>query len=94
MVPAQEIEKIATLARLQLSPQEQASIGRDLESILKYMAKLDELDTTDVTPTTLASHGESSPRSDSVVPSLPVETALGNAPEPLGAAFGVPKIIE
>ena len=89
-----EIQKIARLARLKLGEEEVHSLTADIESILTYVDKLDELDTSNVEPTSHAVELPTKYRTDEVGDELPVEKALANAPERLGDGFGVPKIIE
>ena len=91
-----EVRRIAALARLELSADEEASLGAQLSGILDYVALLGELDVADVEPMTHAlAAGELAPlREDEVTPSLPPEQALANAPEREGTCFKVPRIIE
>ncbi len=88
------IEHIATLARLSLSEKEKELFGGQLEGILSYMEKLNELDTKDVDPTShvLAIHNVT--RDDFPAPSLDREDALSNAPDKTEKFYRVPKIIE
>jgi len=88
------VRHMARLAHLTLDEGELSTMGRDLSRILGYVAKLDELDTTDVPATTHAVALPTAWRDDLVRPGLAHEQRLGNAPEPLGEGFGVPKIIE
>jgi aspartyl-tRNA(Asn)/glutamyl-tRNA(Gln) amidotransferase subunit C len=91
-----EVRRIAALARLELSPEEEQSLGAQLSGILDYVALLEELDVADVEPMTHAlAAGELAPlREDEVRPSLSAEEALANAPERDGTCFKVPRIIE
>lgn len=88
------VAKIARLARLKLNPEEQKTLTSDLERILSYVEKLDELDTDRVEPTAHPVPLPTKYRRDEVGEELPVDKALANAPERLGDGFGVPKIIE
>ncbi|MBA4393601.1 MAG: Asp-tRNA(Asn)/Glu-tRNA(Gln) amidotransferase GatCAB subunit C [Desulfobacca sp.] len=88
-----EVEHVAYLARLQLSPDEIETFTHQLNNILLYMEKLSELDTSGIQPTTHALHLSNAFREDLVSPSLPREEALGLAPEQGCSAFVVPKII-
>ena len=65
-----------------------------LGDILEYIGLLDELDTSDVPPTSHVIDVSNVFREDEVRPSLPVEKGLSNAPEKAGTAFKVPRIIE
>ena len=88
-----EVEHIAFLARLQLGPEEIDTITQQLNSILGYMEKLSELDTSGIEPTTHALHLSNAFREDRVIPSLDREDVLALAPEQGGSAFVVPKVI-
>jgi aspartyl-tRNA(Asn)/glutamyl-tRNA(Gln) amidotransferase subunit C len=88
------VRHVALLARLELSEPEQARLRADMDEMLSYIDKLNELDTSDVAPT--AQVGESgTPMRDDVVTSRPDAAAmLANAPESERGYFKVPKIIE
>jgi aspartyl-tRNA(Asn)/glutamyl-tRNA(Gln) amidotransferase subunit C len=88
-----EVEHVATLARLKLTPEEIETFTQQLNNILLYMEKLSELDTKGIQPTTHALHLSNAFRKDEVRPSLPREEALGLAPEEGCSAFIVPKVI-
>jgi aspartyl-tRNA(Asn)/glutamyl-tRNA(Gln) amidotransferase subunit C len=88
------IEHIANLARLSLSDQEKDLFGGQLEGILSYMDKLNELDTKDIMPTSHVLDIHNVTRDDVPVPSLDREDALLNAPEKTEKFYRVPKIIE
>ena len=92
-ISKEEVAKVAHLARLELSEQEVAEITGQLDRILGYIAKLNELDTKDVAPTTHALAIHNAFREDEVKPSLPREEALANGPRQNGEAFVVPRII-
>ena len=66
----------------------------DLLNILKHVETLNELDTTNVPPTSHAVDLPSRLRDDEVGDHLPVDIGLRDAPERIGDGFGVPKIIE
>ncbi len=88
------IEHIANLARLSLSGVEKELFGRQLESILSYMDKLNELDTKDIDPTSHVIAIRNVTREDAAAPSLDREEALANAPDRTEKFYRVPKIIE
>jgi aspartyl-tRNA(Asn)/glutamyl-tRNA(Gln) amidotransferase subunit C len=88
-----EVEKVANLARLNLSEEELSTMTGQLDTILSYVAKLDELDTSGVPTTTHAFSINNAFRDDEVQQSLSREDALANAPRDNGEAFVVPKII-
>ncbi len=89
-----EVEHIARLARLELSPAEKERMRSQLDVILGYVAKLGEVDTTGVPPTSHVLPLVNVMREDEVRPSYPVDAMLANAPEPEGDLFRVPKILE
>ena len=93
-IDAEEVMRIATLARLELEETEVEMLTRDLASILSYVDKLDELDTEGVEATPHAVELSTTLREDKLQPGLDVELGLRQAPERLGDGFGVPKIIE
>ena len=89
-----EIEKIAELARLNLKPEEKAKLQKDMEAILGYVKKLDELDTQNVPPTSHVLNLENVFRADEVKPAEVCEEALDHAPAREGKFFKVPKVVE
>ena len=91
-----EVRRIAVLARLKLSPEEEQIFQGQLSAILEYVEQLKELDVSGVEPMTHAlATGDLPPLRDDVVrPSLPPEDALANAPAREGTCFKVPRIIE
>ncbi len=99
-----EVAYVADLANLDLTAEERVRMLRDLNSILEHIDTLSELDTGNVAPmaqvmvgvaTTAGSAAFAySRRDDVLVPSLPHEAALQNAPEADKDFFKVPKVIE
>lgn len=89
-ISREQVVHVARLARLELGDEEIDRLGSQLSQILDAVGKVSELDLSGVPP---MSHpldsvnvlGDDVPR-----PSLPVEEALRNAPDPEGSAFGVP----
>lgn len=92
-ITPQEISHVAKLARLNMSQEEVEAMARQLDEILTYVAKLNELDTDSVKPTTHAISIVNAFREDEVQQSLPRDKALANAPQQNGEAFIVPKVI-
>ncbi|MCB0258654.1 MAG: Asp-tRNA(Asn)/Glu-tRNA(Gln) amidotransferase subunit GatC [Calditrichaeota bacterium] len=88
------VEHIARLAKLSFSPEEKKRLAGELATILGYIEKLNELDTADIEPLSHASEITNVMRADETGPSLPVETALGNAPDRKDGFFKVPKVIK
>jgi aspartyl-tRNA(Asn)/glutamyl-tRNA(Gln) amidotransferase subunit C len=89
-----DIEKVARLARLDLSEEEKETFGNQLDQILNYMEQLNQLDTTGVEPTSHAIPIHNVFREDEVKPSFPREEVLGIAPDEEVGHFKVPRIIE
>lgn len=92
-ITREEVEHVARLAKLNLSEEELARMTGQLDNILVYVAKLDELDTEGVVPTTHAFSINNAFREDEVIESLSREEALANGPNENGEAFVVPRII-
>jgi aspartyl-tRNA(Asn)/glutamyl-tRNA(Gln) amidotransferase subunit C len=97
-VTVEVVERVAELANLELTAAESAAMVRDLNSILEYVAQLNELDTSKVEPLTqvteLMEAGKRSLREDALTASLERATVMSQAPETDGAFFKVPKVIE
>ena len=89
-----DIEKVARLARLELSEKEKKTFGNQLEQILTYMEQLNRIDTTGVEPTSHAIPIQNALREDETRSSVPREEVLGIAPEEGDGHFRVPRIIE
>jgi len=109
-VTDKDVAYVAELANLDLTPEERAGMLRDLNSILDYVDRLNELDTSDVPPMAQVSdrYGVDQSKQGSerfayasredvlegLRKSLPHEEALENAPDPDEDFFRVPKVIE
>jgi aspartyl-tRNA(Asn)/glutamyl-tRNA(Gln) amidotransferase subunit C len=89
-----DVEHVARLARLQLSPDEKERMRRELDGILAYIDKLRALDTSGVAPTSHAIPMTNVMRDDVERPSLPRDEMLANAPDRHHDLFRVPRIIE
>ncbi len=89
-----EVARVAFLARLQLSDDEKTRLTTDLNDILAQFARLQELDTKDVLPTSHSLPLQNVLREDIVRPSLPRDEATANAPEKRDGNFIVPQIME
>jgi aspartyl-tRNA(Asn)/glutamyl-tRNA(Gln) amidotransferase subunit C len=88
-----EVLHVAQLARLALEPAEVELFTRQLNDILAYVEKLQELDTTGVTPMAHVIPVFNAFREDEVKTGLPREEALDNAPDREEGSFLVPRII-
>ena len=98
-VNLQDVDRVAELANLRLTPDEIQSMAHDLNAILGYVAQLNELDTGSVAPMTQVSDleeagGPDPLREDVVRPSLDSEKVMHEAPETDQVFFKVPKVIE
>jgi aspartyl-tRNA(Asn)/glutamyl-tRNA(Gln) amidotransferase subunit C len=107
-VTEKDVAYVADLANLELSGEERAGMLRDLNSILDYIERLNELDTSNVEPMAQVSdrydetqqgserfayaNREDAP--EGLRKSLSQESALENAPDADGTFFRVPKVIE
>jgi aspartyl-tRNA(Asn)/glutamyl-tRNA(Gln) amidotransferase subunit C len=95
-----EVEHIAELARLDLMPEELESYRKQLSDILEYAARLQAVDTRQISPTAsaMATAGGRPERSvlreDIPVESLPVQKILSNAPQTEDHQFRVPPVLE
>ncbi len=92
--PDLNVQYIAHLARLHLTPEEETTFGAQLGHVLGYIEKLKELDVSSVEPTAHAVPLVNVTRSDESRPSLPHEEAMRNAPAKANGLFIVPKIVE
>jgi len=88
-----DVRHVAKLARLALSPQELTKLGVQLESILHYIDKLAEVDTSSVEPMAHALPVQNVFRDDVPSDPLPLQKTLQNAPQVDGPFFQVPKVI-
>jgi aspartyl-tRNA(Asn)/glutamyl-tRNA(Gln) amidotransferase subunit C len=84
---------IATLARLEISPQQAAELGAQMDDILGYMDKLNELDTASVEPMYTPVEQPGFLREDEVAKEFDRADILRNAPESDGEYFIVPRIV-
>lgn len=89
-----EIDHVALLARLKLTDKEKELFFRQVGGIIKYIDKLNELDTSDVEPTAHVLPLKNVFREDKLKPSLPRDKVLQNSPGKDETFYRVPKIIE
>ena len=90
----EEVEHIASLARLQLTDDEKTRFRGQLSAILDYMAALRRLDTASIEPTATVLPLRTVLRPDVVTPSLPPAELLALAPEAQAQMFRVPPVLE
>jgi aspartyl-tRNA(Asn)/glutamyl-tRNA(Gln) amidotransferase subunit C len=93
-ITVEEVEYVARLAYLTLSEEEKDKFTLQLNSILEYMDKLNELDTTEVEPTSHVLPILNVFRGDEVKDSRPIEEMLQNAPERELNYIRVPRVVE
>src|SRR3977135_1410966 len=105
-VTEKDVAYVADLANLELADQERQRMLKDLNSILDYIDPLNELYTSNVPPMAQVADKLDGPeqsgdsnlahalRDDVLVPCLPHQEAMSNAPESDGVFFKVPKVIE
>jgi aspartyl-tRNA(Asn)/glutamyl-tRNA(Gln) amidotransferase subunit C len=89
-----EVAKVAVLARLRLSPDDLALLTGQLNSIVDFVAQLQEPDTAGVEPLAHGVEVRNVFREDVVGPALPLEKALANAPRRNAEGFLVPAVLE
>ena len=87
------VKKVAHLARLEITDEEANTFTSQLGHILKYIDKLNELDTKNVEPITQVLNIETPMREDAVAPSLGAEALLASAPEQIFENYKVPQVI-
>ena len=92
-----DIEKIAQLAHLEITPEERRAFTPQIAEIVAYVEQLNALDTSEVEPSTggLTHEGEEtdSAREDVAQASLGQKLALAEAPDPASGHFRVPKVL-
>lgn len=99
-VVGEDIRRVAELAYLELGPEEEVRMQRDLNAILGYIAQLNELDTSSVEPMAQVAEVlqggavKTALRADEPRPSLDRGQVMASAPLTDGAFFKVPKVIE
>jgi|UniRef100_UPI00404A82A0 aspartyl-tRNA(Asn)/glutamyl-tRNA(Gln) amidotransferase subunit C len=89
-----DIDRVAQLARLALTPEEKEKFSRQLAEVLHHMRQLEQVDVTGVEPTAHAFPLFNVWADDLAKPGLPVEAALRNAPAQRDNMIVVPKVVE
>lgn len=89
-----DLQHVVNLARIDLSAEEEARIRLQMQEILKYVDKLNELDVNGIEPMAHAVPLTNVMRADEVQPSLSHIDVLRNAPRQANGLFVVPKIVE
>lgn len=93
MIDREQVRKVALLARLELTAEQEEQFTSQLSSILEYFEQLSELDVSDVEPTTRAIDVNNVTRSDELQPFRDRLAILDSAPDQEGDFFKVPKIL-
>jgi aspartyl-tRNA(Asn)/glutamyl-tRNA(Gln) amidotransferase subunit C len=101
-VTIEDVRRVAELANLELTAEEEPRMQRDLNAILGHIAQLNELDTSGIPAMAqvvemvggTADAGGAELRADEVLPSLDRAAVMASAPETDGRFFKVPKVIE
>ena len=92
-ISQQQVEHIARLSRLALSPEELSRVAEQMGRILEYVEQLGQLNTEGVEPASHALPLANVTREDHIVHRLNAEEIFQNAPDPEGAFFRVPQIM-
>jgi aspartyl-tRNA(Asn)/glutamyl-tRNA(Gln) amidotransferase subunit C len=92
--PQLNIDQIAKLARLALTPEEKATFSQQLGSVLHHIEQLSKVDVSGVEPTAHAFAVSNVWQDDVARPGLPVDQALRNAPAQRENMIAVPKVVE
>lgn len=92
-IDIETIKKVAHLARLELTAEEESQLSVDIEQILDWINQLDEVDTTGIEPVIHMHQNINSYREDIPNNDLTREEALVNAPQKEGEYFKVVKVI-
>lgn len=90
----EEVDHVAMLARLGLTPDEREQMRDQLSSILDHISMLNEIDTEAIPPTAQVIALQNVMRSDEVRPSLPIEAVLSNAPQTEDDMFKVNAVLD
>jgi len=94
MISENDVKYVAGLSRIHLQDKDIHKFTKELEAILKYIDKLEELDVSNVEPTSHALPLNNVFREDMEKPSLEQESALKISVEKHNGSFKVPKVIE
>ena len=92
-ISAQDVKKVANLARLEIPEDQIETFTGQLEQILGYVEQLEKVDTTNIPPTTRAVEVVNAFREDSVSPTTVRDEILDQAPQREGDFYRVPKIL-
>lgn len=93
-IDKETLNKVAHLARVEVEPSMEKEMIKDLEEILTWVEKLNEVDTEGVEPLTHMSFEKNALRADEVKRELTKAAGLSNAPKHDGDHFQVPKVLD
>lgn len=93
LIKIEDVEKIAALAKLEFPSEEKQKLAKELDQIVAYVERLNELDTKAVGSTSHITDLKNVLREDKVQKWLDQEQALTNAPQKKQGYFSVPKVI-
>ena len=94
MADKKDVEYVANLARIKITPQQESSLQEQLSKIISYIDKLKELDVSGLKPARGSHIIRNVFREDKVIPSDCREEILKNSPSREGDYFKIPKVIE
>jgi len=94
VISTEEVKKIAKLSRLKITDEQAVKFSEQLNSILEYAAKINELNTDNIEPTSHSVKLSNVLREDIVTPSFDRNVIIANAPLAENGFYRVPKIIE
>ena len=92
-ITLKDVEYVAKLTRLELSEEEKVVLQRELDKVVEYVDQLNEVDTENVQITSHVITLQNALREDEVLPSLPADQALANAPKSEDGFFRVARVI-
>tara|TARA_B100000902_G_scaffold329326_1_gene325755 strand:- start:60 stop:359 length:300 start_codon:yes stop_codon:yes gene_type:complete len=94
MITKEEIKKISSLAKINISNDQLDNYSEQVSKILEYMSQLEEVDTSEVDECSdQFLNDDQSLREDEIIPSLDRDVVLNLAPDSDGVYFKVPKVI-
>jgi len=93
-IDKETLQKIAHLSRLELDENNTEKMLADMNGMIAFVEKLNEVNTDGVEPLTTMSHEINALREDEITPHLPHDQALKNAPKKDNDYFRVPKVME
>lgn len=93
-ITREQVEHVANLARLNLTEEEKEQMTSDMEAIIEFANRINELNIEDINPTAHVIPINNVFREDVINPSFPREELLSNAPNQQNGCFSVPRIVE